>query len=152
MVNVTAVADARRATGGIGDNGQVPRTIERRASIPDRKADHCTCDRLVVSITDFDERRDRGFLLHDVDRVLTFDDDDVEAARGGRRRRASFISSWSAEYRSLGCKDWVYSSGVSVGSPIRNARRTECSVRCYNMTFAPAAKRSGCKSHTVPPL
>jgi hypothetical protein len=85
LVNVTVVADGRRASSGIGDNGQVPRTTERRASIPDRKADHCPCDRLVVSITDFDERRDRGFLLHDVDCVFTFDDDDVEAARAAVR-------------------------------------------------------------------
>ena len=71
----------RCAAGGIGRDAQRAHAVERRAPFPDRKPDERTGHRLIVAIAHLDDRRDRRFLLNDVDPAFAFDHDNLQ--RGG---------------------------------------------------------------------
>jgi hypothetical protein len=60
-----------------------PPAAERGPSAADRELDDGARNWLIVSIAHFDNRRDGGLLLNDIDGVLAVDDHDAQA---GRRR------------------------------------------------------------------
>ena len=77
-----------RATERIGRGRQRAHAVERRTAFLDRKPDDRTGHRLIVAIAHFDDRRDRRFLLNDIDRAFAFEHDDLQrGALSGLRRR-----------------------------------------------------------------